>query len=198
MYNINAIKCFHLCAEKKVLKPTGIFKHLQSLHPHSSRWWTVHMFKLCHSAIKSFRWVIPYDITAKKDMMGRSKLNHSMVMEATSLVWGCCWSSSNTSGELTSVSSNLVSSVMTAVSSEPILREVEASRGSGERKLEELSQFWVEEETWEMTDIWTEEEDEAAVVVAVAVLPGKSGWCWDSSSSYWTPSASSSSWTWLR
>lgn len=130
-------------------------------------------------------------------------LNHSMVMEASSLAWArCCCSSSSTSGELPpTLLSILVSSVMTAVSSAAILRDAGASRGSrgsGERKPEEFSQFWVEEETWEMTGIWTEEEDEAAVVVEVVVLPGYTGWCWDSSSSYWTPSASSSSCTWLR
>lgn len=131
-------------------------------------------------------------------------LNHSMVMEASSLAWArcCCCSSSSTSGELPpTLLSTLVSSVMTAVSSASILRDAGASsgsRGSGERKPEEVSQFWVEEETWEMTGIWTEEEDEAMVVVEVAVLPGYTGWCWDSSSSYWTPNASSSSCTWLR
>lgn len=125
--------------------------------------------------------------------------NHSMVMEATSLAWACCCSS-NTSGELPPTRlSILVSSVMAAVSSASILWEAGASRGSrgsGERKPEELSQFCVEEETWEMTGICTEEEDEAALVVEL--LPGYTGWCWDSSSSYWTPSASSSSCTWLR
>lgn len=107
-------------------------------------------------------------------------LNHSMVIEASSLPWVCCCccccSSSSTSGELPpTLLSILVSSVTTAVSSASILREAEASRGSrgsGERKPEEFSQFWVEEETWEMTGIWTEEVDEAAVVVEVEVLPG--------------------------
>lgn len=64
---------------------------------------------------------------------------------------------------------------MGAVSSASIFGEVGASRGSrgsGDRKPEELSQFWVEEETWEMTGICTEEEDEVGVVVEVEVLPG--------------------------
>lgn len=131
---------------------------------------------------------------------------HSMVMEASSLARAhcccrCC-SLSSTSGELPpTLLSILASSVMTTVSSASTLSDAGASRGSrgsGERKPEELSQFWVEEETWEMTGIWTEEEDEATAVVEVAPLPAYTGWCWDSSSSYWTPSASSSSCTWLR
>lgn len=94
-----------------------------------------------------------------------------MVMEATSL--GC--SSPNSSGELPLTPSLILFSVMTAVSSASVLLEVGASRGSrgsGESKPEELSQFCVEEETWEMTGIWTEEEDEAVVVAAtLEVLP---------------------------
>lgn len=71
------------------------------------------------------------------------------------------------------------------------------SRGPGERKPLKFSQFWVEEETWEMTGKWTEEEEEeaegAAAVEELAAPPGYTAWCWDSSSSYWTPKASSSS-----
>lgn len=130
-------------------------------------------------------------------------LNHSMVIEASSLSRAfccCCCSSSDTSGELSPTPlSTLVSCVRAAVSSASILREAgvsKESRGSGDRKPDELSKFWVEDDTWEMTDIWTEEEVEVAVVVDV--LPGYAGWCWDSTSSYWTPRASSSSCTWLR
>lgn len=105
-----------------------------------------------------------------------------MVMEASSLAWARCCSSWSTSGELPPTPSIFISSVMTAVPSASILRDAGASRGSrgsGERKPEEFSQFCVEEETWEMTGIWTEEEeeeeDEAAALVEVALLPGYTG-----------------------
>lgn len=117
---------------------------------------------------------------------------HPMVMEAGSLARrhrrrrGCPPASDSRElppPTLTSFSASFVTAGRSSASAPSAAGASRESRGSGERKPEELSQCWVEEETWEMTGIWTEEEDEAAAATAAASPTAYTGWCWDSSNS---------------